>query len=281
MHWPQHLLGLSALKGRLAAYLAVALVACCANRQPAVLVHVMPASLDLLTAHAARAVMPSPFPPTGGAIVGLDIGCGANLIYPLLGACLAGWRMLGADCTPAALEWAARNLGANPQLAGLIELRAVGMQPDQAAYLQAAAAGAVGAAGAAAAPTTADKGAEAAAGDGTAASLDDQATAAVAAGATPDAQAAAEAAAEAVAAEALAAAPAVASAAPAPVLRLSAGEAAGSGIISGTLRKGERIAFCMCNPPFFESLEEAGRNPATAYGGTAPEMVYPGAHGGS
>ena len=38
------------------------------------------------------------------------------------------------------------------------------------------------------------------------------------------------------------------------------------------------MAFCMCNPPFFESLDEAGRNPATAYGGTAAEMVYPGGH---
>ena len=32
----------------------------------------------------------------------------------------------------------------------------------------------------------------------------------------------------------------------------------------------------MCNPPFFETLEEAGRNPATAFGGTAEEMVCPG-----
>ena len=42
------------------------------------------------------------------------------------------------------------------------------------------------------------------------------------------------------------------------------------------MRAGERFAFCMCNPPFFESGEEAGRNPATAYGGTDVEMVYPG-----
>ncbi|KAI7842940.1 hypothetical protein COHA_003449 [Chlorella ohadii] len=239
--------------------------------------------------------------PGGGMVIGLDIGCGANLIYPLLGACLAGWRMIGADCTPAALEWAARNLGANPQLAGLIELRAVGMQPEQAAYLQAAVAGAAagkaGAAGTAGAASkagpepAAETGAPAAGQDGAAAvpaaaegpGTSGQAAAAGAADGTSDAQAAAaqaqaeaEVEAEAVAAEALAAAPAVASAAPAPVLRLSASQAAGSGIISGALRKGEQIAFCMCNPPFFESLEEAGRNPATAYGGTAPEMVYPG-----
>ena len=34
--------------------------------------------------------------------------------------------------------------------------------------------------------------------------------------------------------------------------------------------------FCMCNPPFFSSIEEAGRNQKTAFGGTSAEMVYPG-----
>ena len=32
----------------------------------------------------------------------------------------------------------------------------------------------------------------------------------------------------------------------------------------------------MCNPPFFETLAEAGRNPATAFGGTSAEMVCAG-----
>ena len=32
----------------------------------------------------------------------------------------------------------------------------------------------------------------------------------------------------------------------------------------------------MCNPPFFTSMEEAGQNPATAFSGTAAEMVCPG-----
>lgn len=32
----------------------------------------------------------------------------------------------------------------------------------------------------------------------------------------------------------------------------------------------------MCNPPFFASMEEAGQNPATAFSGTAAEMVCPG-----
>ena len=32
----------------------------------------------------------------------------------------------------------------------------------------------------------------------------------------------------------------------------------------------------MCNPPFFASMEEAGQNPATAFSGTATEMVCSG-----
>ena len=32
----------------------------------------------------------------------------------------------------------------------------------------------------------------------------------------------------------------------------------------------------MCNPPFFESMDEAAANPRTACGGTEAEMVYPG-----
>lgn len=32
----------------------------------------------------------------------------------------------------------------------------------------------------------------------------------------------------------------------------------------------------MCNPPFFESLEESQQNPLTAFQGTKPEMVCEG-----
>jgi 23S rRNA (adenine1618-N6)-methyltransferase len=32
----------------------------------------------------------------------------------------------------------------------------------------------------------------------------------------------------------------------------------------------------MCNPPFFESMEEAGQNPGTAFSGTAEEMTCEG-----
>ncbi|KAL4858898.1 U6 small nuclear RNA (adenine-(43)-N(6))-methyltransferase [Chlorella vulgaris] len=176
-----------------------------------------------------------------GPVTGLDIGCGANLIYPLLGAVLCGWSFVGADVTAAALRWAARNLGANPHLAQLIEVRRVAMQQEQQQFLGA----------------DSDQGG-------------DCAVAAAAYGDDGDL------AADELAAELADAPEAVAAAPPGTVVHLEASQAAGSGIVSGAVRHGERYAFCMCNPPFFESIEDAGRNPSTAFGGTAAEMVYPG-----
>ena len=57
---------------------------------------------------------------------GLDIGCGANLIYPLLGAAMNGWAFVAADVTPVAVEWACRNAAANPHLSPLLHVRHVG-----------------------------------------------------------------------------------------------------------------------------------------------------------
>ena len=61
-----------------------------------------------------------------GPVRGLDIGCGANLIYPLLGAAVNGWAFVAADVTPVAVEWARRNAAANPHLAHLMDVRHVG-----------------------------------------------------------------------------------------------------------------------------------------------------------
>lgn len=47
-------------------------------------------------------------------------------------------------------------------------------------------------------------------------------------------------------------------------------------VLVGVVQEGETFDFCMCNPPFFESMEEAGLNPRTACGGTQAEMVCPG-----
>lgn len=52
--------------------------------------------------------------------------------------------------------------------------------------------------------------------------------------------------------------------------------ASNAGIILPAIAEGERFAFTMCNPPFFDSINEANQNPATAFEGTAAEMVCPG-----
>lgn len=50
----------------------------------------------------------------------------------------------------------------------------------------------------------------------------------------------------------------------------------GPPILVGVVKDGEKFDFCMCNPPFFETMEEAGLNPKTSCGGTMQEMVCPG-----
>ncbi|RRT66270.1 hypothetical protein B296_00032289 [Ensete ventricosum] len=47
-------------------------------------------------------------------------------------------------------------------------------------------------------------------------------------------------------------------------------------VLVGVVKDDEKFDFCMCNPPFFESINEAGLNPKTSCGGTPEEMVYPG-----
>lgn len=39
------------------------------------------------------------------------------------------------------------------------------------------------------------------------------------------------------------------------------------GVLQPAVQPGERFAFCMTNPPFFESLDQAGLNPHTCHGG--------------
>lgn len=50
----------------------------------------------------------------------------------------------------------------------------------------------------------------------------------------------------------------------------------GPSILLGVVKDGEVFDFCMCNPPFFESMEEAGLNPKTSCGGTPEEMICSG-----
>jgi 23S rRNA (adenine1618-N6)-methyltransferase len=64
-------------------------------------------------------------------IKGLDIGCGASCVYPLLGASLLKWHFVGIDVTSEAIEWARKNVEMNQELKKLIEVRKVEMQPEQ------------------------------------------------------------------------------------------------------------------------------------------------------
>lgn len=61
--------------------------------------------------------------PRGAAIQALDVGVGANAIYPLIGHCEYGWHFIGADIASAALASARAIVQANSALQGAIELR--------------------------------------------------------------------------------------------------------------------------------------------------------------
>ena len=61
--------------------------------------------------------------PTGPGLTGLDIGTGANLVYPLIGQHEYQWQFVGSDIDQAALDNAERILAANAKLQGAISLR--------------------------------------------------------------------------------------------------------------------------------------------------------------
>lgn len=61
--------------------------------------------------------------PKGNTIKVLDIGTGANCVYPLIGQSEYGWHFVGSDIDPIALGSAQKIIDANPQLQGNIELR--------------------------------------------------------------------------------------------------------------------------------------------------------------
>ncbi|MDP1725978.1 MAG: 23S rRNA (adenine(1618)-N(6))-methyltransferase RlmF [Bacteroidota bacterium] len=61
--------------------------------------------------------------PKGNTIKVLDIGTGANCVYPIIGHSEYGWRFVGSDIDPLALVSAQKIIDANPQLGGNIELR--------------------------------------------------------------------------------------------------------------------------------------------------------------
>jgi 23S rRNA (adenine1618-N6)-methyltransferase len=61
--------------------------------------------------------------PTGNSIKCLDIGVGANCVYPIIGCIEYGWKFIGSDIDPIAIESAKKIVDLNPTLKGDIELR--------------------------------------------------------------------------------------------------------------------------------------------------------------
>jgi 23S rRNA (adenine1618-N6)-methyltransferase len=61
--------------------------------------------------------------PEGKAVSVLDIGVGANCIYPIIGAHEYGWRFTGTDIDRAALDSAQKIVKSNSALSGLVDLR--------------------------------------------------------------------------------------------------------------------------------------------------------------
>lgn len=61
--------------------------------------------------------------PKGDKVKVLDIGMGANCVYPLIGNSIYGWQFVGADVDPVAIRSANKIISANPQLNSAIEVR--------------------------------------------------------------------------------------------------------------------------------------------------------------
>ncbi len=85
----------------------------------------IPSRADYL--HTVADLLAADGPPRRPTVRVLDIGTGANGIYPLLGTQIYGWHFVGTDVDPAAIDAARRNVAANPALAGKIEYR---LQPS-------------------------------------------------------------------------------------------------------------------------------------------------------
>lgn len=62
-------------------------------------------------------------PPIGKTVKGLDIGTGANAIYPIIGSHQYGWRFVGTDIDRVAVKSAQMLAKNNPSLAALFSVR--------------------------------------------------------------------------------------------------------------------------------------------------------------
>jgi 23S rRNA (adenine1618-N6)-methyltransferase len=61
--------------------------------------------------------------PTGSKVRCLDIGVGANCVYPMIGNSEYGWSFTGTDIDPVAIESAKKIIELNPALTEQVELR--------------------------------------------------------------------------------------------------------------------------------------------------------------
>ena len=61
--------------------------------------------------------------PEGNKITALDIGVGANCIYPIIGVTEYGWNFIGSDIDPKSVETAKKIVESNESLAGKIEIK--------------------------------------------------------------------------------------------------------------------------------------------------------------
>ncbi|MCX8531117.1 23S rRNA (adenine(1618)-N(6))-methyltransferase RlmF [Chryseobacterium luquanense] len=64
--------------------------------------------------------------PTGNSVKGLDIGTGANLVYPLIANSSYGWKILGTDINKNSIENAWNILDQNPDFSQSIQLKLQG-----------------------------------------------------------------------------------------------------------------------------------------------------------
>lgn len=72
---------------------------------------------DFLAQHCGGTI------PTGDGVLGLDIGIGANCIYPILGHHLYQWSFVGTDINEEALQNCKRIISKNPNLVDYISLQ--------------------------------------------------------------------------------------------------------------------------------------------------------------
>ena len=62
-------------------------------------------------------------PPRGAKICCLDIGVGANCIYPIIGHAEYGWSFVGTEIDPISIRSAQKIVELNPSLKGFVEIR--------------------------------------------------------------------------------------------------------------------------------------------------------------